>query len=284
MHNLKYPSKAGDLGSRDRDTKYILQHTINKMDLKMEISPEQQVAALLDFSSILHSDSFTCLGPDDHMGCTTCVSLGGDAQKLTDQLRAHQIDKEGRAAMAAGGVAGLQGPPGGGPVAGQPPHLGSCRAAKSPSHNEDNLLKGIGHVRECIFEEGEKTWAALVPECPPCPDCGEGLKCLSRHECAALARVERRGESDLDKRRTAFLPGEGHPCHTQHTQHLRAVQSAMTAMREAPPHPGGRPPGDSRGSADWRDRADKYAKCCLTIFRPEERCSLQTHKDTCGCS
>jgi len=271
LHNLKHPSKAGDTGSRDRNTKYILQHTLNKMNLKMEISPEQQVAALLDFSSILHSDSFAYLNPHDHMGCSTRVLHDGNVQELMDRLHAQRDDDRYRAAVADGS-AGLSGFLGGPPEAAA---AGGAGHSTIPVYDQEDLLKDIGHIKIYTFVEGDTTRAVLVPECSFYPDRGEGLKELSRHEYAALIKVERRGKLDRNKRRTAFLLGEKHPCFAQYAQYLRAVQCTVIVTRKAPPHPGINPGRGTDEEAAWREKANRYAKYYLTIFRPERLCYEQ---------
>jgi len=67
-HVQEHPSIASDSGTPERNTKHCLQHVLNQLNLKVEMSDHQIVAALLGLPSILCSDAFACGNPiaDEH--------------------------------------------------------------------------------------------------------------------------------------------------------------------------------------------------------------------------
>jgi len=141
--NLGHPSKSNDAGTRDRDARHILRHTLDKMDLKTGVSPEQQVAALLDSSGTLHSDTFVNSNPLPHAGCATRVKMGGDTKRLLGRVQALHGDGEqpkGEAPAAShihthlGGI--------GGTLQQVPPE------ETLPTYDKDDLLKDIGCIKK----------------------------------------------------------------------------------------------------------------------------------------
>ena len=69
----KFPSKADDSGSDKRTVQHILQRTLNKMMLLMELSDFQVAADLIDLPCIIRSEQYSYLDANASMALQTLV-------------------------------------------------------------------------------------------------------------------------------------------------------------------------------------------------------------------
>ena len=63
QHCQKYPSRAKDEGTQRRNAVYLLERTLNQMNLKMELSHYQVVAQLLNLPTLLTTEKYAYMKP-----------------------------------------------------------------------------------------------------------------------------------------------------------------------------------------------------------------------------
>ena len=146
-------------------------------------------------------------------------------------------------------------------------------------HDVKLVLKDLGYLCKVTLKEESKDIKLLIPDVAFFANRGNQLRDLSRYEYAALVELKDRTEEG-GKRATEFPFGEGFICKAHKAQFLRAKQHTVLVIRKPPHHPGTEPPTSSRSHPKWLEKADRYARFYLTLFRPEPNCYKPSHENT----
>ena len=118
----------------------------------------------------------------------------------------------------------------------------------------------------------------LIPEVSFYNCHGEDLKhfnCLE-HQALVLQR-----EKKLNGRVKEYDIAPGHIASACYTQCIGSKVKTVIVTWKAPPHPGPEPRASLKAHADWKKKADEYAKCYLYLFHPEVDCYLASHIHDC---
>ena len=275
-HIEKYPSRAKDASTTKRTAQYILQRTLNRMMLQMELSDFQIVADLLQLPSLIRTDTFAFVDPLASMAYQTLVQFNEDSlnayekmlntmngpgdvenMALDDQFVDYDIESDDDASSGNS----MQAP---------------------PSYNKADLLRTLGRVEVMSYSETTQTgqhknYRELVPVVAFYANRGAGLKNMNRIEYACLVKVEAMaadkpsGHGEAGRKTVDRLSfGDGFRPGVHYTQILKAKQGTPVVTVKGPRHPGDCPHGARQEAKNtWTADADAYAQYYLTLYRAE---------------
>jgi len=264
-HNKEHPScleAERDLPSRT--TKQLLQRVLNQLNLKMESSEYQVVAALLEFPTIVCSDEFAYGNPfaDRYyrkiMEGERNVRGQGPAMNLQEFLRR------------------LNPPNAQQPNAIPPPVVNNASGNTSNELCFDSTeVRKLGHMR--IFNLKETTPSeetvnrkVMVPFGALYAQRGGQLGSLSRMEMRALISIRKKCEDPSKSKVKEYDFADGFEIGCQYTQYPSAKHKTVILTERAPPHPGLEPIHTATiEHQQWVEKADRYASYFLTEYRPE---------------
>ena len=313
-HIEKHPSVAKDAGTKERKVKHLLQRTLNKMNLMMELSDYQIAADLLNLPSIICSEVFAYGNPEADLAYQKHVHVQRDSKEALDRaisaINQVRDEQECRAAMLPGGemedfiVPDEEGlddkETSGGHDAsmtdedveevGVRPQAdvdeGDMLESPSALRDGDNdvLEKEMGTVKLFTLTEASVTREdpleikVLVPRSSFYPNRGLELRQLNRHEYRAFVHVREKRVNCLRERKKEFSFSDDFLLASHYVQVLGAKQRTVILTSKPPSHPGEKSSASNlRSQKRWVRRADAYARCYLSEFRPELDCYLTKH-------
>jgi hypothetical protein len=275
-HIEKYPSRATDAGTMKRTAQYILQRTLNRMMLQMELSDFQVVADLLQLPSLIRTDTFAFVDPLASMAYQTLVQFNEDSSNAFDKMLL-AINGPGDVEDMALDDQFLDY----GTESDEDASSGNSMQAP-PSYNKADLLRTLGRVEVMSYHETTPTgrrkgFRDLVPVVAFYANRGAQLRNMNRIEYACLVKVEAMpaakpsrdggaGRKTVDR----FPFGRGFGPGAHYTQILQAKQGTPVITVKGPRHPGDCPQGASKAATNtWTADADAYARYYLTLYRAE---------------
>jgi hypothetical protein len=277
-HIEQYPSRAKDAGTQKRTAQYILQRTLNRMMLQMELSDFQVAADLLELPSLIRTDTFAFVDPIASMAYQTLVQFNEDSSNALDEIlqaingAGHVVDMSLDDDFIDHDTESDDDESSGNSV--PPPQ----------SYNKADLLRNLGRVEVMSYHETTQTgrrkvFRDLVPVVAYYANRGAGLRNMNRIEYACLVKVEplevtkpsRQGGASGKKVVDRFPFGPGFRPGAQYTQIVQAKQATAVITVKGPRHPGDCPPhGASKEAKNaWTADADAYARYYLTLYRAE---------------
>jgi len=257
---------------------------------------------LLELPEVVRSDTFAYLNPESEMAYQTHIQREEDCQHRLDlvlerardladqkelerQAGVHQplyinLDNNVRVADCAVKQA----------TAIQKEQQKDARTAALPSNpayntgldelppfDPDIALADMGFLNKVTITEDERETKIIFPDAALYANRGEALKCLTRMEYKAIIEHKKRLEKP-SKRSTQFDYGPSFVCHAQRSQFISAKQHTVNVIRKAPPHPGREPAKTCiEQYAKWQEKADRYARYYLILYRPEPACYDSCH-------
>ena len=275
VENYPDESAAPDKGTKERNSKRILQKCINKLNLKMELSDYQMAAVLLKLPSIVRSEQYALLNPHAHQAYITHVQRQRDSSKILDRL----IEKANEEKDAMQTVN----------------HEDTSFIADEEDEEEEEnqedipvrttlhdptaILYELGYMENFVIKEQEKSYRTLFPQCSLYANRGQRLKHLNRMEYSALIKF-RQPSTTAVKRQEEFPFSDGFVLSGLAVQAILAKQKTPMVIRKPPPHPGKRPNMNSDRYPTWLENANRYAEFFLTLFCPEPDCCEKKHVNT----
>jgi hypothetical protein len=278
-HIQKFPSTAEDTGTNKRTAKHVLQRTLNKMMLKMELSDFQVAADLLGLPCVIRSDQFAYLDPMASMAYQTLVQFNEDSEdRLEEMIRmlsplitdSNENEVEpGEETMEISETEESE------DMEDISEEInGQDRTFK---YDKQDLLQQLGRMQLFTYETDGDPIKDIVPVAALYPNRGEGLQSLNRYEYAALVKVDKRRENPRRIRRTQYEFGRSFAPASQYAQFLQAKQRTVVFTSKPPPPPGTAPDiNNTNEYPQWRDKANLYGRFFLTLFRPEICCYNQS--------
>ena len=259
------PSSAIDSGTPLRTTQHILQRTMNKLMLKMELSDFQIVADLLDMPSIIRSEQYSYLDVNASMFYEEFLHYDAASREMieaTFELDFSQESEENSVEEEDDFFVPDD----------QDQQLGRQHSAPaSKSSNLANLRQAMGklHLFTYSYPDGTQE-KELIPIASFYKNRGKDLRHLSRYEYCGLVKILKGLQSKGKNSLRRFHFGENFTPGSQYSQVLRKKQATVIITSSSPPHPGSPPPNsETKAFRYWKEKADEFAKFILTAFRPE---------------
>jgi hypothetical protein len=314
-HVDEYPSCAADSGTPQRTAQHMLTRTLNRCNLLMECSDYQVAAALLELPTEIVSESFAYINPGD---CMSLIEQDKNFRKMVahddaefaaenDALDARQEEEEAKMkdddSVDSVGDSFIV------------PDDVSCEAPLSECGGSDRADEPIDELnpdgrrteetdsRDYVFYE--EMFASLGPapfyQLPedggtsiPVPypvhykHRGKELGLMNRHEYAILVKVKILPSTKKEDTETwgrcksrRYPLGEGHVLRATHNQLIKSKIPTLICCGKVPRYPGVLPQAASgKKKRAWSERANKFARYYLTLFRPETELYDNTSENT----
>ena len=284
-------------GDPERITKHILERTINRLNLKMELSDYQVVAGLLDVPSTICSEQFSFGNPRadntyrqllERERSGTKEDRGNDNGRSEESSsnKASDDDAESTAREDGNKLDSTDST-----ISGENEIVsiwektlqqirnrkgtkatGNSTGATVAGSMKEEIFYGLGRLRKFSWEEivsANKTikHEEFIPWPILYENRGSDLHVLNRHEMRALIQIEKKDKS-VTKRQCDFRPQFLLSAAFTQVPHRRHKTPILTS--KPPPHPGNEPSKELGNShAQWKSKADKYAEYYLSEFRPQ---------------
>ena len=227
----KYPTTVeAERGTPQRTTQHIMQHVLNQMNLKIELSDYQIVALLLRLPSIITSEKFICGNPEADQAYRQLVQVQQRANNTTASgqttTAVEQFNQMLQRIEATRGPAWPPEEPFGPKTTQQfnAHDTNESEPTGSPARLPEETFdpKKLGTMRPFIFHEqgpsGEDvTRKNMAPYSALYTNRGEDLRELNRMEYRSLIGIMKRKEDlSMTKSQVAqYLFGTGFPCSSQ---------------------------------------------------------------------
>ena len=266
----KHPTEAGTLR---RTMKQLLQRTLNRMNLKMEISDYEIAASLLELPSVISSDRFIYGHPkalnalrtalDTEMTTGKVTSHQQAFRDLCDRLEAVNVrQKRDNKDVKWSRINDI---------------IKEDEEASRVREQAENLMCDYGFIKKIKIKGEKDTVSILVPEVSLYLYRSEQLEDLSYYEYLGCVETKTGKKSESTKRsrqtRYALLPS----FHGSNEIYQVLSQKQRTPLFIGPPpkHPGKQPTEKDQNTmayvkalASWKAEADRYARYYLTLFKP----------------
>lgn len=256
-HIDKHPSKADDSGTTTRITKHLLQRTLNRLNLMMEVSDHQIAASLLNLPTELCSDTFAYTNPKYHIALINHREKHGTISLDGLQAEMHLTDDDNGQEISEKETEFDNGSENG-------------DGDESPDRRlfDISLYDILGPAPFYTIDDSGKKMP--VPYPLHYVFRGKGLEVLNRKEYYSCVKIIKKGSKNSHLGRVCnkrFEFDRGHPLHKTHEQYLVSKQSVLV-LSDLPYHPGPMPTDESN-LPEWEKAAAVFAKYYLCMFRAE---------------
>jgi len=286
-HVQKYPSCAPDSGSQSRSVIHLLEHTLNQMHLKMELSQYQIVAQLLQLPTVLTTEKYAFMKPQSELAMSAVLrhpanlisklimsqkdfpssNLVSDELELSDE--SEETSEDGSSEEDSDSVTTSS-------EEGESDAIdGVLMEVEDTFDSNDlqNLLSGVGSHKCYTVEEESSEWVGeslkkFVPHSLLYNNRGRALRHLNRYEMCALTKLEVKPKDDSRGKLERFEMAPAFVLSARHAYVLQQKQCTPLLTSKMPRHPGLKPRGAS-SQASWRKKADQFAAWLLIVYRPE---------------
>lgn len=269
-NDSQHPTESGRM---DRTVKHLLTRTLNKMNLRMEISDYEMAASLLDLPSVFCSDRFSVGHPKALMALDEKLKEDWEnhpseaLQRLCRRIEEAKERMEDKKTKAPRGK-----------FDGVEFDSDGSEVSDGDDIRYKDLLAELGFIRKIPIKE-EKGMSILVPDVSLYLNRNECLKDLSYYEYLGCIGVRigkpamsQRGDS---KNRQKHFPlvSDFQGCNDAYHVLLQKQKTPLF-IGTPPSHPGERPKVDEsdetsgRAFISWKLKADEFAKYFLMLFRP----------------
>lgn len=267
-HLDRHPSTADDSGTAMRTARHLLQRTLNRFNLMMEVSDYQIAAGLIDLPTEVCTDTFAYTNPRYHLALI-------DYNQRSSKLNLSEFDRE-LEEMEENAV--------------DTNFNDECsESVENYEHDDDddddqkcrhgiqrNLYDILGPAPFYVVDK----LGATIPVPYPLHYYfrGRELDLLNRQEyysCVKLVKIDsnkgkvstkgKKKKGRPPSRRFRFHPD--HPLYKTHEQYLVSKQFVLV-LSDLPNHPGDFPLDESN-EEEWHKTAAAFAKYYLCMFRPE---------------
>lgn len=269
-NDSQHPTESGRM---DRTVKHLLTRTLNKMNLRMEISDYEMAASLLDLPSVFCSDRFSVGHPKAMMALDEKLKADWESHPSEALQRLCGRIEEAKERMEAKKTKAPRGK-----FDGVEFDSDGSEASDSEDARYGDLLAELGFIRKIPIKE-EKGMSILVPDVSLYLNRNECLRDLSYYEylgCIGVRigkpAISQRG--DLKNRQKHFpLVSTFQGCNDAYHVLLQKQKTPLF-IGTPPSHPGEKPKvneGDKnseRAFISWKLKADEFAKYFLMLFRP----------------
>jgi len=269
IHVNQYPSVAADVGSISRTGKYFLERIVNGFTGVAEISDTQSAACLLGMKSYLSTEQHWIMWIH-----------GATAHQLESQLRS-QAERDPHVAWEDDSDFEAHSADDRGAESSDEDILPNRGFVETEDCAEEHVARGRGkYGRAQIFRVGDRV--VPIPQHVHYRYRGQQLARLNFYEWCAIISIQTLDTSEADvqaqqrhppqrgaqrrPRNSTFPFAEGHPLQATHVQKIRSkLQCPILGGGPPPKYPG---PNIGARSAQWKKKANAYARYMLTAFNP----------------